>query len=521
MKLAMGIDSSTQGMKAVLIAPKEGGIIASESVNFGRDLPEYESPEGVLRNADPLIKHSDPLMWVKALETLFEKMRKNKFPLGDVSVICGCGQQHGSVYLNGLFPEIISARESSIPLSKRLEPALSRKTSPVWMDSSTTKQCEILSKKIGMAEIRRRTGSPPVERFTGPQIMKFFTDEKAKYNETKFIHLVSSFMCSALCGKSSPADYGDAAGMNLLNIETLDWDDEICSVTAPDLKSKLPRPVISTTIAGTISDNFRKYGFSSKKSKIVVWTGDNPASLVGTGGASGESAVISLGTSDTFFAAMRSPKTDPEGYGHVFGNPAGGFMSLICFKNGSLAREKIKEKCGVDWDYFGLSAFEKSAPGNNGNIMLPYFVPEITPLVMKRGVKLFGSAKFVSGKAGKDEKIRAIVESQMLRMKLHSSWLGEKFKKIKITGGGSQSPGICQVAADVFDACVETISIPDSAALGAAIIAACAEGDFSFSEMSAKFAKPVSKIVPNSGNVKIYRALLDKYAEFEKNQNLS
>jgi xylulokinase len=59
--------------------------------------------------------------------------------------------------------------------------------------------------------------------------------------------------------------------------------------------------------------------------------------------------VISLGTSDTFFAAMPGPKTDPGGFGHVFGNPAGGFMSLICFRNGSLAREALRDRLGLDW----------------------------------------------------------------------------------------------------------------------------------------------------------------------------
>jgi xylulokinase len=44
---------------------------------------------------------------------------------------------------------------------------------------------------------------------------------------------------------------------------------------------------------------------------------------------------------------MDSPCTDPRGYGHVFGNPAGRFMSLICFKNGSLAREKIRDRFGL------------------------------------------------------------------------------------------------------------------------------------------------------------------------------
>ena len=51
---------------------------------------------------------------------------------------------------------------------------------------------------------------------------------------------------------------------------------------------------------------------------------------------------------------MEKCQTDENGEGHVFGSPTGGYMTLICFKNGSLAREKIRELYGItDWKKFG------------------------------------------------------------------------------------------------------------------------------------------------------------------------
>ena len=136
------------------------------------------------------------------------------------------------------------------------------------------------------------------------------------------------------------------AGMNLLNLREMDWDPDITEFTAPGLKGKLPP--VATGVAGDLSPYFEKYGLKAGI-PVAVWTGENPASLVGTGAWRSGVAVISLGTSDTFFAALESFKTDPEGYGHVFGNPAGGFMSLSCFTNGSLARDKVRQgrRCGV------------------------------------------------------------------------------------------------------------------------------------------------------------------------------
>ena len=86
----------------------------------------------------------------------------------------------------------------------------------------------------------------------------------------------------------------------------------------------------------------------------TVWTGDNPASVIGLGLIKPGQVAISLGTSDTFFGTMEKCQTDEAGEGHVFGSPTGGYMTLICFKNGSLAREKIRELYKIpDWKKFG------------------------------------------------------------------------------------------------------------------------------------------------------------------------
>ena len=57
-------------------------------------------------------------------------------------------------------------------------------------------------------------------------------------------------MASILAGTDSPIDFGDGAGMNLLNLKALQWDKEIAEFTAPGLLDKLPQAVSSDTIAG-------------------------------------------------------------------------------------------------------------------------------------------------------------------------------------------------------------------------------------------------------------------------------
>ena len=151
------------------------------------------------------------------------------------------------------------------------------------MDTSTTIECQEIAQAIGGNEIVcQKSGSIMIERFTGPQIRRFYKTALEAYSKTARIHLVSSFICSIISGQDCPIDTGDGAGMNLMNLETNEWDSELVYATAPNLEEKLPNIVKGDTIIGKISDYFvKKYGFSNKVS-VVVFTGDNPSSLVGT-----------------------------------------------------------------------------------------------------------------------------------------------------------------------------------------------------------------------------------------------
>ena len=502
----LGIDSSTQGMKGLVIDPDAGTIAASVSVSFKADLPQYHCPDGVLENADPLVKHADPLMWLAALDVLLARLQATGVDMAKIAAVGGDGQQHGSVYLNGRFDEILAALKPSVPLAEQLKPALARPTSPIWMDSSTSDECRELDAKFG-ARMQADTGSPAIERFTGPQIRKFAKTDPARYAQTARIHLVSSFLCSVLIGKDAPVDSGDGAGMNLLNLRALAWDADIAEFTAPGLAKKLPK--VGHGVAGGLHGYFAKYGLTAGI-PVAVWTGDNPASLVGTGAWGTGVAVVSLGTSDTFFAALDAFRTDPEGCGHVFGNPAGGFMSLACFKNGSLARDRVRREAGSDWKFFDVTAFELTPPGNNGRLALPWFEAEITPPVLKPGLR----ANFDFAFASPEVRIRAAVEAQALALRSHAQWIGT-FDAIRVTGGASKSPGIRQTLADVFQARVESIAVADSAALGGAMLAAHADG-VPLAEMTQAFSPVTAVCTPCAEYAARYDKLLPVVRDLER-----
>jgi len=517
-RLFLGLDSSTQSLSAVLIDLDARKVVYEKSLNFDKSLPKYKTQNGVLPNRDPLVKHSPPLLWVAALDLLFAEMKHDGAPLGEVLAISGSGQQHGSVYLNAGAARALAQLDAKKSLVENVRGIFSRGTSPIWMDSSTAKECAEIRKKLGgIKATAQKTGSDTFERFTGPQIRNFFKTELREYAKTSSIALVSSFMASLLAGKIAPIDHGDGAGMNLMDIRKRTWHPAALAATAPGLRKKLPPLAPSSKLIGTVSSYFVKNFGVNPHAQIQVWSGDNPCSVIGLGLVREGMTAVSLGTSDTFFGTMKKCCTDERGEGHVFVSPTGDYMTLICFKNGSLAREKIRELYGIKtWDEFG-KLVASTKPGNNGAILLPWFEAEIVPRVNHPGIHRFDlDAGNVAANC------RAIFEAQMLSMRLHSEWMKVSPQQIYATGGASNNLTLLQIMADVMNCRVLRIEVSKSAALGAALRAAHGyllktKGKTVWENIVAGFTAPVmdSEIRPNSKAVAVYNELLQKYRACE------
>jgi xylulokinase len=410
--------------------------------------------------------------------------------------------------------------DASKPLAPQLEGIFSRAESPVWMDESTGPQCAAIARALGGdAAVARLTGSRPFARFAGPQIRKFSSHDPDAYAATRRIDLVSSFMASLLLGGPAPLDPGDAAGMNLMDIRTLGWDQRALDATAPDLAVRLPHIEKPWSSIGVLAPYWRQR-YRLPAARLIPWTGDNPSSLIGAGLVSEGDVGVSLGTSDTVFGPVSEAPQSPGG-ANVFGSPAGAYMLLVCFRNGSLARERVRDRYGLDWNSFSR-ALTSTPPGNGGGLMLPWVEAEITPTVSSSGVRRLGIAED-DGPAN----VRGLVEGQMMAMANHWSRLsGRRAGRIRATGGASGNRAILQVMADVFGADVHPAATTSAASLGAALrafhadeIAGGAAAALPWAEIVAGFtgdAAPPVRAVPES--VKLYAALRARYADFEARQ---
>lgn len=469
-RLFLGLDSSTQGIKATVV--DEGlRVVAAQAVNYERDLAHYGTTNGVLRGPGGEVTQP-PAMWIEGLERVLDALQKDGFRFEDIYAVSGSGQQHGSAFWRRGASAALAGLRAGRPLHEQLQGSFAVERSPIWMDSSTREECERLEEACGGAQaLASISGSRAYERFTGNQIAKIARTQPAALEGCERISLVSSAMASVLAGKYAPIDLSDGSGMNLLDIHAKDWSEALLLATAPrvPLRSLLGTPLPSHACFANIHPYFvERFGFHPECA-LATWSGDNPCSVAGLRLDRPGDVAVSLGTSDTMFGIMREQKPGCEG--HVFVNPVdpSSFMGMLCYKNGSLTRERVRDRvAGGAWDAFNR-ALASTVPGNRG--VLGFFIdePEITPDIRVTGTRFFGADGRRIAAPGPEVQVRAVVESQFLSMRSHGDSVGiSGVRRVIATGGASKNPAILQVLADVFGVPVFVAAQSDSASLGAA-----------------------------------------------------
>ncbi|XP_076288116.1 xylulose kinase isoform X1 [Lasioglossum baleicum] len=502
-------------LKAVVV-DNDLTVLCETSVQFDNDLPEFRTYGGVIqKKEEPHVVVAPTLMWVKALDMILDKLRVCGVDFSKVAAISGCAQQHGTVYWGKGSRNHLRQLNPAKFLHEQLVTSFSVTPSPVWIDSSTTKECKILEEIVGgpqkLAEI---TGSRAYERFSGPQIAKIARRRPEAYSNTERISLISSFLASLFLGDFAPIDWSDGSGMNLMNVHTKDWDDVLLEACGPNLREKLGEPVSSSSNIGPISNYFvERFGFD-EACRIIAFTGDNPGSLIGMRLNEGDIA-CSLGTSDTLFLWLNKPKTVLEG--HVFSNPIddNAFMALLCFKNGSLTRERIRDSAAQgSWQIFN-ELLESTPRGNFGNLGVYFDAQEILPFII--GDHRFNKANDeISRYSSKEVEVRALIEGQFVAKRAHAEDFGFVIgpnTRIIATGGASANKAILQVLSDVFNSPVYILDVANSAMMGAAYLAkyALLRNESNFDEITRCLPEPTCVCRPYDDADSIYRSMVARY----------
>lgn len=521
----LGLGISTQSLSAAIINADTGEVLCCFSANYADVVNTYGAVNGVLPNADPKLALSDPRMWIEGLDWVFGELVKRNMPLDQLGAIAVNAQQHATVYFRpeyrGALTEIRSG--SAADLVSVIAPHLSRQTSPIWLDASTGDDADFLNATIGPQKMVELTGSAPALRFPALQIRRFARTNPGDYAATGNIQILSAFLASLLCGDVVPADYGDGSGTNMLSPANKRWVPEVVSLLGDDAASRIgDEPVNPAAPAGSIAGYFvNRYGVNPD-AVIMPGTGDNPDSALGTGLIRPGLFSLSLGTSTVLTGITSEPVVNPDGFGHLFISGAGQYMPLLCFANGALTFEAAARYFGItkadgkiDWPEVGRM-LGQTPPSSDGGLIIPWSVPEITPIVLKPGLRHYGP---------RTESIpvflKRLAEGQALAVKTHSAWMGSP-TQLRATGGASVDESILQIYADIFGVPIVRSDSSNGAVIGSALRAALgslgvAPDDANWVSLVENVTAPVGDaITPQPGHVQAYARQVEHYLEAEK-----
>ena len=314
--------------------------------------------------------------------------------------------------------------------------------------------------------------------------------------------MVSSFLASILLGSIAPLDISDVCGMNLWHIEKGTYDERLLQLCAgafgvDDLKRKLGlAPEDGGVHLGHVHEYFvQRYGFNANCA-VIPSTGDNPATILSLPLRPFD-ALVSLGTSTTFLTSTRSYM--PDRATHFFNHPTtpGLYMFMLCYKNGGLAREYVRDEINAQlheekesWTSFDRTMLQTPPLGQRSEsdpmkMGLFFPRPEIVPSI-RAGQWRFNYdpikgtlQETTQGWDAPFDEARAIVESQLLSLRLRSRELTQspdphipaQPRRVYLVGGGSKNKAIARVAGEVLGGVegVYKLDVGDNAcALGAA-----------------------------------------------------
>ncbi len=447
--LFAGLDVSTQSTKLVVIDDQTKEIVHIDSVTYDEDLPEFDTRNGVMKNMPEGVSESDPMMWIKAIEILFRRLKKSDLNAEKIKCISVSGQQHGLVSLDK-------------------DGRLSRPTSKLWNDSSTSEECNILTGAVGgLDRMIGEVGNSQRTGYTAAKIYHMYRHEPEVYRNTETFFLVHNYINWYLTGGVKVMEPGDLSGMALWHPGLRKWSDKVINAIDPGLRNKLPEIRPSDESIGFISSDLTdKFGFDPK-CKIDAGSGDNMFGAIGTGNVELGIVTVSLGTSGTAYTFLEKPYIDPTGEISAFCDSTGHYLPLHCVSNLANGYNQILKQFEITHDQFN-GIVKQTAAGNNGRLLIPWFVGERTPEVPYAAPVYFG---FSLDDFTREILCRAVLEGHILNLYDGFERMPVQPHEIRLTGGLSQSEAWRQTIADIF--ATEVVPVEgEGAATGAALHAA-------------------------------------------------
>jgi len=455
-KYAAAVDQGTTGTRC-MIFNKSGEVVAAV----------YEEHEQIYPKPG-WVEHNPMEIWEKTQKVIKATMKKGNI---NPEEIAGVG--------------VTNQRETTIVWDPKTGKPYYNAI--VWQCTRTTDICQQVVDAGHEPMIKKKTGLPVVTYFSGPKI-KWILDnvpgvrEKAENGEAIFGNIDTWeiwWLTGGPNGGAHVTDYTNASRTLLMNLETLDWDDEILNIL------RIPRQMLPKIRP---SSDKKFYGLTSKDGPFGAEIpfcgdlGDQQGALVGQTSLSAGEAKNTYGTG-CFMLLNTGEKIVPSPSGLLttvaYGTEEGKATYAL---EGSIAITGA----AIQWLRDNLKIIKNAAEteeiakevGDSGGI---YFVPAFSGLfapywdMYARGV-VVGLTRYVT----RENLVHATLESICYQTKdvleAMEKDSGVILKTLKVDGGAVKNNYLMQLQSDILGVEVVRPTVEETTALGSAYMAGLATG---------------------------------------------
>ena len=477
--LYVGIDLGTSAVKLLLMdgAGKIQKIVSKEYPLY------FPHPGWSEQNPEDWYEKS-----IEGLKELLSGCDKSQ-----VAGISFGGQMHGLVILD---------KDDQV-----IRPAI------LWNDGRTGEETDYLNQVIGKDKLSAYTANIAFAGFTAPKILWVKKHEPENFARIEKLMLPKDYLAYRLSGTFC-TDVSDASGMLLFDVEHKRWSKEMMEICGVK-ESQLAQIFESYETVGTLKPELAAELGLSENVKIAAGAGDNAAAAVGTGTVGDGACNISLGTSGTIFISSEKFGVDEHNALHSFAHADGHYHLMGCMLSAASCNKWWMDEILRTRDYSGEQKdIDVKELGKNHVFFLPYLMGERSP---HNDPNVRGTFIGMSMDTTREELTQAVLEGVVFGLRDSfevAKSLGIQIDRTKICGGGAKSPLWRQMVADILNIRVDIPESEEGPAMGGAMLAAVACGEYaSVEEAAAKIVKVVDTVEPIPENAQRYE---ERYQQFRK-----
>jgi glycerol kinase len=487
-EMVMGIINARKDAMSKYVAAIDQGTTSTRFIIFDHqgNVVSVDQKEHEQIFPKPGWVEHDPLeIWERVQEVMAGALQKSGLQAADIAAI-----------------GITNQRETAVVWDKSTgKPVYS---AIVWQDTRTDVICNELAKTGGQDRLRDKTGLPLATYFSGPKI-KWILDNvegaraRAEKGELAFGN-IDSWLIWNLTGVHV-TDVTNASRTLLMNLHTLNWDDEILKLL--DIpRSMLPEIKSSSEIygyVGTICES------SLQGIPVCGDLGDQQAALFGQTCFDAGEAKNTYGTGCFMLLNTGEKPVDSKaGLLTTLGYKIGTQKAVYALE-GSIAItgaliQWLRDNLGLIQSSAEVEALASSVNDNGGIYFVPAFSGLYAPYWRSdaRGV-IVGMTRYVK----KGHIARAALEATAYQTRevldAMESDSGVKLTALKVDGGMVFNELLMQFQSDILNVPVVRPKVAETTALGAAYAAGLAVG----------FWKDYGELRANWGRDKEWRPAMD------------